>query len=258
MGLVLESAAENKLKVVILDRPNPIGGLAVEGPVLDAGRESFVGYHQMPIRHGMTVGELALLFNKERKLGADLEIVRMQGWKRSDFYDATGLTWISPSPNLRSLAAAFTYPGIGLMETTNLSVGRGTERPFEWIGAPWLDGGNLAAALAQERLPGVRFVPVVMTPSASTFKGQRCGGVQLIIDDWAKFQPVKTGICVAHTLRRLYHDNWQTKNYDRLLGNKATIDGFLAGRPWQDLEKSWQAGLEEFSQLRRQYLLYPD
>ncbi len=155
LGLVLEAAAENKLKVVVLDRPNPIGGVAVEGPVLDAGKESFVGYHRLPIRHGMTVGELALLFTKERKIGADLEVVPMRGWRRGDFYDATGLTWVHPSPNLRSLNAALTYPGIGILETTNLSVGRGTERPFEWIGAPWLDGRKLAAGLAQEHLAGV-------------------------------------------------------------------------------------------------------
>ena len=160
LGPALEAAAEHKLKVVVLDRPNPIGGLAVEGPVLDAGKESFVGYHRLPIRHGMTVGELALLFNKERKIDADLEVVQMQGWKRGDFYDATGLAWVHPSPNLRSLKAALTYPGIGILETTNLSVGRGTERPFEWIGAPWLDGRKLAAGLAQENLAGVRFVPL--------------------------------------------------------------------------------------------------
>ena len=141
----------------------------------------------------MTVGELALLFNKERKIGARLEVVPMRGWKRGDFYDATGLRWVNPSPNLRSLPSALTYPGIGILETTNLSVGRGTERPFEWIGAPWLDGRKMAAALTQESLPGVRFVPVNLTPNASTFKGQACNGVQIIVDDWKTFRPVHTG-----------------------------------------------------------------
>jgi uncharacterized protein YbbC (DUF1343 family)/CubicO group peptidase (beta-lactamase class C family) len=258
LGLALEAAAENKLRVVVLDRPNPIGGMAVEGPVLDAGRESFVGYHRLPIRYGLTIGELALLFNKERKIGADLDVVKLQGWKRGDLYDATSLTWVHPSPNLRSLSAALTYPGIGILETTNLSVGRGTERPFEWIGAPWLDGRLLAPALADQKLPGVRFVPVTMTPTASVFKGERCGGVQIFVDDWAKFQPVKTGIAVAWTLRRLYPDAWKVKNYDRLLSHKATIDALQTGATWQEMEKGWQPGLEAFLQVRKQYLLYAD
>src|SRR5262249_17728791 len=172
LGLLLEAAAEHKVKVVVLDRPNPLGGLAVEGPVLDAGRESFVAYHRLPVRHGLTVGELALLFNKERKIGADVEVVKVDGWRRGDLYDRTNLTWVNPSPNLRSLNAALTYPGIGLLETTNVSVGRGTERPFEWVGAPWIDGRRLAEALAAEGLPGVRFVPVSLTPSGSVHKGK--------------------------------------------------------------------------------------
>jgi uncharacterized protein YbbC (DUF1343 family) len=258
MGLAMEAAAEHKLRMFMLDRPNPIGGLAVEGPVLDDGRESFVGYHRLPIRYGLTIGELALLFNKERKIGADLEVVKLQGWKRGDLYDATGLTWMNPSPNLRSLSAALTYPGIGILETTNLSVGRGTERPFEWIGAPWLDGRVLAAALTDQKLPGVRFVPVTMTPTASVFKGERCGGVQILVDDWAKFQPVKTGIAVACTLRRLYPDAWKVKSYDRLLGHKATFDALQAGIAWQDMERGWQPGLEAFLRVRKQYLLYSD
>ncbi|HYV36771.1 MAG TPA: DUF1343 domain-containing protein, partial [Gemmataceae bacterium] len=256
MGLMLEAAAENKIKVVILDRPNPIGGLAVEGPVLDAGKESFVGFHRLPIRHGMTVGELALLFNKERKIDADLEIISMQGWKRGDYYDATGLTWLHPSPNLRGLTAALTYPGIGLLETTNISVGRGTERPFEWIGAPWLDGRKLATALAEEELTGVRFVPLSVTPTASTFKGERCGGVQIIVDNWTTFRPVRTGLAVAHTLRKLYPDAWKIKSYDRLLSHQATLTGLEQGRPWRELEKAWQPGLEAFLKVRQGYLLY--
>jgi uncharacterized protein YbbC (DUF1343 family)/CubicO group peptidase (beta-lactamase class C family) len=256
LGYVLESAGQHKLKVFVLDRPNPIGGLAVEGPVRDAGRESFVSYHALPIRHGLTVGELALLFNKERKLGADLEVVRMEGWRRGDFYDATGLTWINPSPNLRSLNAALLYPGIGLLETTNLSVGRGTERPFEWVGAPWLDGRRLAEALAKQKLAGIRFVPLKLTPSASTFKGKLCGGVQLIVDDWAKFQPVRTGLAVACTLRELYPKAWLPERYDVLLGHRATWEALTKGVSWQDLEKGWQKGLSQFIELRRSYLLY--
>ena len=258
MGLAMEAAAEHKARMLVLDRPNPIGGLAVEGPVLDEKRESFVGYHRMPIRYGLTIGELALLFNKERKIGADLEVVKLKGWKRGDFYDATGLTWIHPSPNLRSLTAALTYPGIGILETTNLSVGRGTERPFEWIGAPWLDGRVLAAALRDQKLPGVRFVPLTMTPTASVFKGERCGGVQIIVDDWAKFRSLQTGIAVAWTLRHIYPEAWKLKNYDRLLSHRLTFDALQAGASWQDMEKAWQPELDAFMEVRRPYLLYSE
>ena len=223
LGLLLESAAKHKKKVVVLDRPNPIGGVAVEGPMLDPGQESFVGYHRLPIRHGMTVGELALLFNTERKIGADLEIVKMQGWTRRDFYDKTGQTWVNPSPNMRSLSAALTYPGIGILETTNLSVGRGTERPFEWIGAPWLDGRKLAAALTEQKLEGVRFVPATMTPTASVFKGQRCGGVHIFVDDWAIFRPVRTGLAVATTLHQLYPRLGKSRITSVCLATKAAL-----------------------------------
>jgi uncharacterized protein YbbC (DUF1343 family) len=228
----------------------------VEGPVLDAGKESFVGYHRLPIRYGMTLGELALLYNQERKIAAELEVVKMRGWKRGDLFDATGLRWVHPSPNLRSLNAALTYPGIGILETTNLSVGRGTERPFEWIGAPWLDGKKLAAALAAEKLAGVRFVPLTATPMASVFKGQVCCGVQIIVDDWAAFKPVRTGLAAAYTLHKLYPMDWKMMNYDRLLGHKATFEALQRGSDWRELERGWTAELEAFMQVRKQYLLY--
>jgi uncharacterized protein YbbC (DUF1343 family) len=258
LGLVLEAAAENKVRVVVLDRPNPIGGVAVEGPVLDAGRESFTAFHTVPVRHGLTVGELARLFNAERKIGAELEVVAMEGWRRGDFYDRTGLQWVNPSPNLRSLTQALLYPGVGLLETTNVSVGRGTDRPFEWVGAPWLDGRKLAAALAAEGLPGVRFVPVVLTPSSSTHQGKACGGVQLIVDDWARFQSLRTGLALACALRRLYPDDWKVERYDVLLGHKATWEGLKRGASWQELERGWQAELERFRERRRPYLLYAE
>jgi len=256
LGYVLEAAAEHKLKVVVLDRPNPLGGVAVEGPIRDAGKESFVAYHELPIRHGLTVGELARLFNTERKIGADLEVVRVEGWRRSMLFDQTGLTWINPSPNMRSLSAALLYPGIGILETTNLSVGRGTERPFEWIGAPWLDGAKLAAALAQETLPGIRFVPARLTPAASVHKGKLCGGVHLFIDDWATFQPVRTGLAVAATLRRLYPEGWKIDRLDVLLVHEATWKGLATGTPWRDLERAWQPALEQFRDRRKACLLY--
>lgn len=256
LGYTLEAAAENKLKAVVLDRPNPIGGMAIEGPVLDPGLESFVAYHSLPIRHGLTVGELARLFNAERKIGADLDVVAMQGWKRSTWFERTGLMWINPSPNLRTLSAALLYPGIGILETTNLSVGRGTERPFEWIGAPWLDAQKLAAALAQEKLPGIRFVPAQRTPSSSVHQGKLCSGVHLFVDDWARFQPVRTGLAIAAVLHKLHPSDWKVERLNVLLGHEATWRGLSQGEAWTDLERRWQPELERFAERRKSCLLY--
>lgn len=258
LGYVLEAAGQYKLRVVVLDRPNPIGGLVVEGPVLDPARESFIAFHALPIRHGMTVGELARLFNAERKLGADVELVPMEGWHRNDLYDRTGLHWNNPSPNLRNLTEALVYPGIGLLETTNLSVGRGTDRPFEWIGAPWLDGKHLAAALSRENLPGVRFMPLRLTPVASVYKGRSCDGVQIIVDDWARFEPLQTGLVFASVLHKLYPDRWQIERYDELLRHRATLEGIKQGLPYRELVKQWEPELLRFKEIRRRYLIYPE
>jgi uncharacterized protein YbbC (DUF1343 family)/CubicO group peptidase (beta-lactamase class C family) len=258
LGLVLEAAAEHKIKVVVLDRPNPIGGIVVEGPILDAGRESFVGYHALPVRHGLTVGELAKLFVAEKKLDVVLEVVKVENWRRGDFFDRTGLAWVNPSPNLRSLTQALLYPGIGLLETTNLSVGRSTDRPFEWVGAPWLDGQKLAAALNRRGLPGVRFVPVTLTPNASVHKDKPCPGVQIIIDDWRRFQPLRTGLMLAAELRTLFPDEWDLKNYDRLLGHRATFAAVRDGKSVAEIEKLWQPGLKAFAERRKKCLLYDE
>lgn len=258
LGDAMEAAAEHHKRFVVLDRPNPIGGVAVEGPLLDAGRESFVGWHRLPIRHGLTIGELARLYKAERKLDVELDVVRVEGWRRGDLLDRTGLTWVNPSPNMRCLTAALLYPGIGLLETTNLSVGRGTERPFEWIGAPWLDGKQLAAALTPLDLPGVRFVPMHLMPSASVFKGNSCGGVHIIVDDWARFRPVRTGLAIASELHRLYPDTWQLERYDALLGHRATLEGLKRGESWSNLEAAWKPELDRWIKRRTAYLLYAD
>jgi uncharacterized protein YbbC (DUF1343 family)/CubicO group peptidase (beta-lactamase class C family) len=256
LGYLLETAAAHKLRLVVLDRPNPIGGLAVEGPLLDRRRESFVGYHPLPVRHGMTLGELASLFNKERKIGADLEVVRVEGWRRGQLFDRTDLVWVNPSPNMRSLAAALLYPGIGLLETTNVSVGRGTDRPFELLGAPWLDGRRLADELAGAGLRGVRFVPARFTPSSSTHAKKACGGVQIYLDDWSRFESLPVGLAVAASLRKLYPKEWQVERYNVLLGNaevhRALRDGESAAR----LLLRGAAGLKAFREVRRRYLLY--
>jgi uncharacterized protein YbbC (DUF1343 family)/CubicO group peptidase (beta-lactamase class C family) len=256
LGLVMEAAKENKLKVVVLDRPNPIGGVLMEGPVRDDGRESFVAYHDIPVRHGLTVGELATLFNAERKLDVELTVVKCEGWKRGDTFDRTGLPWRNPSPNMRHLTAAVLYPGIGLLETTNVSVGRGTERPFEWAGAPWIDGKKLATELNKLTLAGVRFVPTDRTPTGSVHKDKPCGGVDVIIDDWEKVRSVTVGMHFAATLKKLYPTDWQTKRYDTLLVNKATFDAVEAGKPVADVMKAWEPGLASFAERRKKCLLY--
>jgi uncharacterized protein YbbC (DUF1343 family)/CubicO group peptidase (beta-lactamase class C family) len=258
LGLILEAAKENNLKVVVLDRPNPIDGVTVAGPVRDPGRESFVAYHVLPLRHGLTVGEMAKLLNAERKIGADLEVVKAEGWRRGDLFDRTDLPWRNPSPNMRHLTAALLYPGVGLLETTNVSVGRGTERPFEWIGAPWIDGRKLAAELAARNLPGVRFVPVDRTPTYSTHKDKVCHGIDIIADDWATVRPVPLGLEIATALRKLYPKDWDAKRYDRLLVNKATFEGVLAGKPVAELERAWAPGLEKYKSRRQEFLLYPE
>jgi uncharacterized protein YbbC (DUF1343 family)/CubicO group peptidase (beta-lactamase class C family) len=258
LGLALEAAAKHKVKMVVLDRPNPIGGVAVAGPMLDPKRESFIAFHRLPIRHGLTVGELSLLFNKERSIGADVEVVRMEGWRRGDFYDRTGLLWIQPSPNLRTLTAAYLYPGIGLLETTNLSVGRGTDRPFEWFGAPWLDGRKLAAALTAEGLPGVRFVPMEQTPASSVHRGKVCGGVNVIIEDWRRFEPLRTGLTVAITLMRLFPKEWQFEKYDALLRSASTMTALRRGATFDELEKMWRPDLERYRARRQEFLLYAE
>ncbi len=258
LGGVLEAAKEHGIRVIVLDRPNPVGGLAVEGPVRDAGRESFVAYHDIPVRHGLTVGELAKLFNDERKIAADLDVVLMNNWHRGDTFDRTGLTWRNPSPNMRHLTAAILYPGIGLLETTNVSVGRGTERPFEWIGAPWIDGRKLALDLNDRGLAGVRFVPVSRTPTSSTHKDQLCGGMDILIDDWSVVRPMTVGLTLATALKANFPDGWNPKNYDRLLVHKATYDGILAGKSVDELERSWKPALDRFRVRRTAVLLYPE
>lgn len=256
MGYAMQVAAEHKLRFVVLDRPNPINGCDVAGPVLDAGRESFVAFHRLPVRHGMTVGELATMFNSELRLNLVLEVVRVEGWRRQDYFDATGLRWINPSPNMRSLRAAILYPGIGLLETTNLSVGRGTEAPFEWIGAPWLDGKRLAEAMNRRNLPGVRFEPAEFTPESSKFEKQKCQGIRITITDRNALEPVRIGLAIACELRRAHRDAWDAKAYDRLLGHSAALKALVAGKDAAEIESTWQAELDQFRLRRARYLLY--
>ncbi len=256
LGYVMEEAAKAHIPVFVLDRPNPIGGLEVEGPPADADKLSFTAYDSIPVRHGMTVGELARLYNEGRKIGCDLRVVEMSNWNRAMWYDATGLTWVNPSPNMRSLTEATLYPGIGLLETTNLSVGRGTDTPFELVGAPWLDGQKLAAYLNARRVAGVRFVPVRFTPSSSVFKGEECGGVNIVVTDRAQFRPVLAGLEIAAALRKLYPSDWKVDSYIRLLADADALERLKRGDSAEEIARSWQQKLEEFRRARARALIY--
>lgn len=256
LGLVMEAAKEHGVEVVVLDRPNPVGGVAVEGPMLEEGHSDFVGFHSLPLRHGLTVGELAMMFNKERKLNIPLTVIKCEGWNRSDLWDATNLPWRNPSPNMRHLTAAMLYPGVGVIEFTNVSVGRGTERPFEWIGAPWIDSREFARSLNAKAVPGVRFVPTMRTPISSVHKDKTCGGVDIIITDWASVKPMAVGLAIITTLRDLYSKDWITKRLNRLLLHRASLALLEAGKSAAEIEASWQAGLEVYRERRRPFLLY--
>lgn len=256
LGLVLEAAAEKKIKVLVLDRPNPLGGLVVQGPMLDPGKESFIAWHRLPVRHGMTVGELARLFNQERKIGADLTVIRMAEWRREDEFDRTGLTWINPSPNMRTLQAALLYPGVGLLETTNISVGRGTDRPFELIGAPWIDSASWARRLNNQQIAGVRFMPISFSPTASVYAGKLCHGVSIIIDDWSKVDPISLGLELACSLKMYYPQAWQTRRLNALLLCDEIAQGVERGDSAISLVERAKKNLEEFLEVRRRYLLY--
>jgi len=252
----MKAAAEHKKAFVVLDRPNPIDGVSMAGPLVDAGAETFVGCHPLPLRHGMTVGELATMFAADLTLDLDLTVIACEGWGREAAFDATGLEWVNPSPNMRSLTEAFLYPGIGLLEFTNLSVGRGTDTPFEVIGAPWLDGRALAAALAARRIPGVGFVPVRFTPSASTFKGEPCSGVNIAITERAAFDPVRVGLEIAVALRRLHPAEWRPEKLATLLLNRGTLESLMTGDDADAVLATARAGLDDFARRRMPHLLY--
>jgi uncharacterized protein YbbC (DUF1343 family)/CubicO group peptidase (beta-lactamase class C family) len=256
LGYFLEAAAQAGAELIVLDRPNPITGALVQGPVLDVGRESFVGYHSIPVRHGMTLGELAKMFNAERNLNARLTVVPMQGWMRGDWFDATGVRWANPSPNLRSLSQATLYPGVCLIEGANVSVGRGTDTPFEVVGAPWIDARQFAAYLNARQISGVRFVPVTFTPAASKYAGQSVGGVNIVVVDRNALDAPGLGIELASGLRALYPEQFKTDKLIELIGNQATVDALLAGVDPRRIAEEWREGQGDFEARRRKYLLY--
>jgi uncharacterized protein YbbC (DUF1343 family)/CubicO group peptidase (beta-lactamase class C family) len=256
MCMAMEAAAEAGIEFFVLDRPNPIGGEIIEGPLLDAGRESFVGYHTIPVRHGMTHGELARMFAKERKLDVKLTVIEMKGWRRGQYLFDTGLRWTNPSPNMRSLEAALLYPGIGLLETTNVSVGRGTDTPFEVMGAPWIRELALAEMVNRAQPPGVRVVPIRFTPTSSKHEGQECGGLNFVITDWKRFRSFELGLIVAHALRKLHRDDWDAKPYMRLLGNEEVHRRLIDGDDFASILRSVEDDVSEFRARRRAFELY--
>ena len=253
---VMEEAAKRKIQVMVLDRPNPINGWQIEGPTLDADALSFTGYFPMPVRHGMTLGELARLFNAERQIGADLVVVEMRNWKRDQWFDATGLPWVNPSPNMRNLHQATLYPGIGAIEGTNLSVGRGTDTPFEQIGAPWIDGTALAEALNARGLPGIRFYPVAFTPTSSKYANEECRGVFMVVTGREAVQPVRVGIEIASALVRLYPAQFEAAKAERLVGSRATLASVRSGTDPRRIAANWAGDEARWRLLRAKYLLY--
>ena len=256
LGYFLEAAAKAGIEIIVLDRPNLITGSFVQGAIPDPGHESFVNYFPVPVRHGMTLGELAQMFNAERNLNARLTVVPMEGWMRGDWYDATSLPWISPSPNLRDLTEATLYPGVGLVEGTNVSVGRGTDTPFELLGAPWIKASELAQYLNQRSISGVRFVPVAFTPSASIHAGQKCQGVNILLIERNAFDAPELGIELASALHALYPEQFHMERMIELLGNQSVYDAVASGQDPRRIADDWREPLEKFLQLRQKYLLY--
>jgi uncharacterized protein YbbC (DUF1343 family)/CubicO group peptidase (beta-lactamase class C family) len=258
LGYFLEAAAKAGKPIVVLDRPNPLNGVYVQGPVSDRLLESYVNYHSVPIRHGMTVGELAKMYNAERKINANLTVVPMRGWIRGDWFDSTGVEWLNPSPNLRNLDANTLYPGVELLQFTNVSVGRGTETPFQQIGAPWVKPRQLAAYLNARLIPGVRFVPVEFTPTAATNSGQKCGGVQIVITNREIIDAPELGLELASALRKQFPGEFDIAKMNTLLANQAAFQQLQAGQDPRRIAEDWRDGVEKFMPVRAKYLIYQE
>jgi len=254
MGLALEAAGEHNLQIFVLDRINPINGSSIDGPVLQ-GKTSFVGFHTIPLRYGMTIGELAKMFNAERQSKARLTVIPVENWRREQYMDETGLPWTNPSPNMRNLTEAIFYPGIGLLESA-LSVGRGTDTPFEVIGAPYIDDVQLAQELNAQNLPGVRFVPIRFTPAASVYKDQTCGGVYLMLTDRRSCSVIDVGITLALVIHKLYPADFKVDKISHLLLHPPTLEAIRNGQSLGEIRTSWTTELEAFKQRRARFLLY--
>lgn len=264
MAYAMEAAQENGKEFIVLDRPNPLGGQKVQGPVLDPDYASFVGNYPIPLRHGMTVGELARLFNEEFGIGADLTVVEMNGWKRNMYYDDTPLEFVMPSPNMPTLDTALVYPGAALIEGTNVSEGRGTTKPFELIAAPFVDSTEFAQALKDLGLPGVKFRAASFTPSFSKHAGTLSHGVQIHVTNKKAFKPIETGLHIVKTLHDMYPEDFEFRAensqgisfFDNLIGNGWVREAIENGDSVKEMKKQWHHDLKDFEKVRRGYLIY--
>jgi uncharacterized protein YbbC (DUF1343 family) len=265
LGAAIEAAARAKKKIIVLDRVNPVDGVHFEGPI-QTRPPSFIGFHPLPVRHGLTMGELARLFNAERNFGADLTVIKCENWTRDRWFDGTGLPWTNPSPSMRSLAAATFYTGFCLLEGTSVSMGRGTPKPFEQAGAPYIDGARLAAEMNAAAIPGVRFVPVKFTPQMAFYSGpaqslkykdQECGGVRAILVDRERCPVLDIGVELALAVRRLYPDKFKVSDMGRLLGDDETLSAIERGETLAQIKARWASGLAKFNDRRKPALLYP-
>jgi uncharacterized protein YbbC (DUF1343 family) len=255
MAYCMEAAKQFGISFMVLDRPNPLGGEVIEGPTLDADRTSFTGYFPMPVRYAMTIGELAQMFNFVNKVNADLHVVPMEGWRRSDTYDETGLPWIPPSPNLRSVSAAFIYPGVEVLQEMGVSVGRGTMTPFEIIGTPSIDGKKLATALNRRGIPGVKFAPATFTPTDGPHASEICHGVSIKVTDRTSFRSMRNGLEILETLIAL-HSVPPVFGPMTLLGSQSTVDRLKRGDAPANIVAGWSSDLDKFRAMREKYLLY--
>jgi uncharacterized protein YbbC (DUF1343 family) len=256
MAYCMEAAAKHHIRFFVFDRPNPLGGEMIEGPVLDSDSTSFTGYFPMPVRYGMTIGELAQMFNAENKIGADLHVEAMMNWHRDEIYDDTGLKWIPPSPNLRSPAVDFLYPGLEILQSAGVSVGRGTDEPFEILGAPWIRADQFAAELSKRAIPGVKFAPTDFTPTDGPFKGQLCHGVVLTMLDPRALESMRMGVEIADTLRRAYPSDFHLDKIIDLLGSQSTVDRLERGDALAEIVAGWSYDIAKFRAMREKYLLY--
>jgi uncharacterized protein YbbC (DUF1343 family) len=256
MAYCMEEAAKRNIAFFVLDRPNPLGGEIVEGPMLDSDKTNFVGYFPMPVRYGLTIGELAQLFNIEKHIGAELHVIPMKNWHRNYFFESTGIKWLPPSPNLRTAKGSILYPGIEILQSAGVSVGRGTPTTFEEFGAPWLDGDEVAAALNERHLPGLHFASQPFIPIGGPYSGQRCGGVAIRITDRSAVRSMRLGLEIAAILQKLYHEHFDTAKLLELAGNAETIEQLQSGAAPEKIVAGWSASLASFDQIRRKYFLY--
>lgn len=256
MGYCMEEAAKRKIGFFVLDRPNPMGGEIVEGPMLDPDKTSFVAYLPLPVRYGLTIGELAQFFNAENHIGADLHVITMRNWHRNYFFESTGVKWIPPSPALRTTKGSVLYPGIEILQNSGVSVGRGTQAPFEQFGAPWMNGEEVAAALNERHLPGLRFTPKEFIPIGGPHSGERCGGVSIFITDRFTTRSMRLGLEIAAILQRLYPKDFDPDKLIGLVGNADTVQQIKDGVAPEKIVASWSDALKTFDQVRGKYFLY--